>query len=103
MAGVRNSGGPWDSSVFQRIKGFDFTLNDGGGTLDFDVSLESDSPDSAVAIQNVLNGLLGLYMLSGERDPDVDQLTNGLSIRTSDATVRVSNQIEARALLDLID
>lgn len=96
--------GPWDSSVFKRVSGVDLTLAEADSeSLDLNLQLKTDSDASAKAITDILNGVMGLYALSGDDDPEVSALMNGLSIRAADSAVSIRNTLATASLVQLLD
>ncbi len=101
-AGVQKSGGPFDSHLFQNVERMSLVIDDNNGLFDLQVAVTATDPTMAVAIQNIIQGLISLKMLDSATD-EAAALLSSLTIETVDRDVQMQLLLDPDVVLELID
>ncbi len=95
--------GHWDSQVMRNIRRAGFALTDAAGGYDVRVELIAVDGAQAQALQNIVQGLIGLQTLSAsEGDPELSFLSSLKSEREDDR-VSLSVNVSSDEMLELLD
>lgn len=102
-AALGERSGHWDSQVMRNIRRAGFALTDAGGGYDVSVELLAVDEAQAQALQNIVQGLIGLQTLSSaEEDPELKFLSSLESERDGNR-VSLSVNVSSNEMLELLD
>lgn len=93
--------GNWDSQVMRNIRRAGFALADADGSYDVNVELIAFDEAQAQALQNIVQGVIGLQALSGE-EPDF-AFVSTLQTQREGERVSLSVQVSSQELMGLLD
>lgn len=93
--------GNWNSKVMRNIRRAGFALSDADGSYDVQVELIATDEPQAQALQNIVQGLVGLQALA-EEEPEMAFLST-LQTQRDGERVNLSIRLGSRELLDILD
>lgn len=93
--------GNWDSKVMRNIRRAGFALSDAEGSYDVNVELVAVDETQAQALQNIVQGLVGLQTLAKE-EPEMAFLST-LQTRRDGERVNLSIRVGSSELLKILD
>ena len=93
--------GNWNSKVMRNIRRAGFALSDADGDYDVNVELIAVDEAQAQALQNIVQGLIGLQALA-EEEPELGFLAT-LQTRREGERVSLSVQVSSQELIKLLD
>jgi len=94
--------GNWNSKVMRNIRRAGFALADADGAYDIHVELLAVDADQARALQNIVQGLVGLQALAAEEEPEMAFLST-LRTGLDGERVSLSIQVGSRELIEILD
>lgn len=101
-ANIDAGGGPWESQMFQNIEQFALVIADDNGLLDIRARITAVSPDMALAISNIIQGVVSLKAVA-EEEPAAAALLSRLKMETDDRTVHLQLSIEPATVVEILD
>ncbi|RFF29127.1 hypothetical protein DZC52_14840 [Wenzhouxiangella sediminis] len=93
--------GNWNSKVMRNIRRAGFALTDAGGGYDVNVELIAVDEAQAQALQNIVQGVIGLQALADE-EPELS-FVSSLQTQRDGERVSLSVQVSSEELMDLLD
>ncbi|HSH27291.1 MAG TPA: hypothetical protein VK972_05930 [Wenzhouxiangella sp.] len=93
--------GNWNSKVMRNIRRAGFALTDAGGGYDVNIELIAVDEAQAQALQNIVQGVIGLQALADE-EPEAAFLSR-LQTQRDDERVSLSVQVSSDELIGLLD
>jgi hypothetical protein len=93
--------GNWNSKVMRNIRRAGFALTDSQGSYDVNVELIAVDETQAQALQNIVQGVIGLQALADE-EPELS-FVSSLQTRRDGDRVSLSVQVSSKELIALLD
>ncbi len=93
--------GNWNSKVMRNIRRAGFALTDAGGGYDVNVELIAVDEAQAQALQNIVQGVIGLQALADE-EPELS-FVSSLQTQREGERVSLSVQVSSEELMGLLD
>ena len=93
--------GNWNSKVMRNIRRAGFALTDAGGGYDVNVELIAVDEAQAQALQNIVQGVIGLQALADE-EPELS-FVSSLQTQRDGERVSLSVQVSSEELMGLLD
>lgn len=93
--------GNWNSKVMRNIRRAGFALTDAGGGYDVNIELTAVDEAQALALQNIVQGVIGLQALADE-EPEAAFLSR-LQTQRDGERVSLSLQVSSDELIGLLD
>ena len=94
--------GPWESEMFRNVQTLALVIADAGGLLDIRAQLVATDSNRAVAIANIVRGVVSLGVMA-EDEPELMEILGALTVETREALVDLSLRIEAGRLVEFLD
>jgi hypothetical protein len=94
---------PPASRVFGLAQGIQVDLGEAGGFLRGHLGLTTGSPEDALNVSNVINGLISLGRLTGEKLGDLLELLTGFRINTRGSEVTLDFEYGVARLLEILE
>lgn len=95
--------GPWESELFRNIEQFGLVIASAQDDINIRAQAVARTPEMALAIKEIVQGLISLHALSGEQDPEAALLLNNLVVSTADQAVSLDLLVPSEEFVQLID
>ena len=95
-------GDHWDSSVLKNVDAVALVIAENNGGLQFSAQLSANSPDVAMSVRNIVEGLVALKALSDSEGAMGDVLRN-VRFQNEGSVLKVSVPVSAEQIESLGD
>lgn len=93
---------PWESDFFRNVEQLALVVADGNGALELHAEAVATNEQTALAMQSIVQGLIGLQLMTAE-GPDAMALLGNLKTSTEGKHARFSLRIPPEALREVMD
>jgi len=93
---------PWDSSILRNVEQVAVVISDDAGQLRLQANLLAAKPEMAMALQNLVQGLIALSALN-EDEPEIAELLSQAHIEAEGNRVVLEITVDPETLMDFVD
>ena len=93
----------WDSQLFRNVQQAALAISAEGDALSIEALTVSATPELALAMQNLIQGLISLHALSGDTDPEATAILGNLRVDNEDNITRFELTLPAETFVGIID
>ena len=93
----------WESQLFRNVQQAALAVSAEGDALSIEALTVSATPELAIAMQNLIQGLISLHALSGDTDPEATALLGNLTVNTEDNVTRFGLKLPADTFVGILD